>query len=164
MYSTIVLYSVAAVALLVSLIADRQKTVRALKIAWNRLKNISLMMMVVVVLVAITLYFVSDALIAQVLGSENLLVSLGIGSLVGSVAIIPGFIVFPLCGLLLTKGVPYVVLAAFTTTLMMVGVVTFPMEKKLFGTRFALVRNLMSLVIALFVAFVIGVVFGEIPG
>jgi hypothetical protein len=55
------------------------------------------------------------------------------------------------------------VLSAFSTTLMMVGVVTFPMERSYLGARLALVRNVTSLLIAVVVAVVTGLVFGEIP-
>jgi len=55
------------------------------------------------------------------------------------------------------------VLAAFTTTLMMVGMITYPIEKAYLGTKMTLVRNLIGLLIALAVAFVIGISYGEIP-
>jgi len=72
-------------------------------------------------------------------------------------------VAFPLSGILLGKGVPYTVIAAFTTTLMMVGVVTFPLEKRFLGARVALVRNLAGLAVALVVSVAIGLFFGELP-
>jgi hypothetical protein len=36
----------------------------------------------------------------------------------GSITIMPGFVAFPLCGILLKKGVSYMALAAFSTALM----------------------------------------------
>jgi len=54
------------------------------------------------------------------------------------------------------------VLAAFTTTLMMVGVLTAPIEKAYFGMRVTILRNVISFFIALIVAVVIGLFFGEI--
>lgn len=85
-----------------------------------------------------------------------------IASVVGSVTLMPGFIAFPLCGALLKEGVPYTVLAAFTTTLMTVGVLTYPLERQYFGPSIAIIRNALSLLIALVVAVVMGLVFGEI--
>ena len=55
------------------------------------------------------------------------------------------------------------VLSAFSTTLMMVGIVTLPIERRYLGTRLALVRNAASLIIAVFVAVVTGFAFGELP-
>ncbi len=54
------------------------------------------------------------------------------------------------------------VLSAFTTTLMMVGVLTYPIERQYFGRSVTLIRNAISLIIALIVALVVGLVFGEI--
>ena len=85
-----------------------------------------------------------------------------LASLFGSITIMPGFIAFPLCGILLEKGVPYMVLSAFTTTLMMVGVLTYPIEKQYLGHKVTILRNLISFGIALVVAVMTGVFFGEI--
>jgi ABC-type nitrate/sulfonate/bicarbonate transport system permease component len=57
--------------------------------------------------------------------------------------------------------VPYAVLGAFSTTLMMVGVATFPLEKKFLGSKVTIIRNLLGLVIALMIALVIGLAYGE---
>jgi len=86
-----------------------------------------------------------------------------IAAVVGSVTLMPGFISFPLAGILLRNGVPYTVLAAFTVSLMLVGVATYPIERAYLGARVTILRNVLSLVIALLVALAIGFAFGEIP-
>ena len=53
-------------------------------------------------------------------------------------------------------------LSAFTTTLMTVGVLTYPLERRYFGLSITIIRNAISLLIALVVAVVMGLVFGEI--
>jgi len=63
---------------------------------------------------------------------------------------------------LLGKVVPYMVLSAFTSSLMMVGVLTFPVERKYFGTRIALIRNIIGLGISICVALVTGIFYGEL--
>ena len=73
-----------------------------------------------------------------------------------------GFIAFPLAGVLLEKGVPYMVLSAFTATLMMVGVLTYSVEKAYFGTKVAIIRNTINFLIALVIALMTGIFFGEI--
>ena len=45
----------------------------------------------------------------------------------------------------------------------MVGIVTFPVERRYFGTRLALARNLVSLALALTVAVATGFALGELP-
>jgi len=114
------------------------------------------------ILVSIILYFITDKLISEYLGGDNTLVSTLLASFLGSITLMPGFIAFPLSGILLQKGVPYMVLSAFTTTLMMVGVLTYPVEKKYFGAKMTLLRNAASFLIALVIAVVTGLFFGEI--
>ena len=47
-------------------------------------------------------------------------------------------------------------IAAFISTLMMVGVVTMPVEIKYFGKKMTIYRNLMAFIFSFFVAYVIG--------
>ncbi|MFC1955365.1 permease [Chloroflexota bacterium] len=156
------LYAVVGLALLVSFIANHRKTLRALKIAFKRFTNILPVFLIMLVLVSIVLFFVSDETISNYRGAENKFVGVAFASFFGSITLMPGFIAFPLCGVLLQKGVVYTVLAAFTTTLMMVGVVTAPVEKEYLGIKVTIVRNIMSFFIALIVAVVMGIFFGEI--
>ncbi len=59
--------------------------------------------------------------------------------IIGSVALIPCVITYPLAGLLVKNGVSYPVIAVFITTLMMVGILTFPIEMKYFGFKTTLI-------------------------
>ncbi|MFC1847591.1 permease [Chloroflexota bacterium] len=156
------LYVVTAVFLIASIIVSRKKTLQALTIALRRFLNLLPRFTVMLLLVSIALFFVSDKLIAQYLGVENKYLGLLLASILGSVTIMPGFIAFPLAGILLDKGVPYMVLAGFTTTLMMVGVLTYPVEKAFLGTKVTVIRNIISFFIALSIAIMIGIFFGEV--
>lgn len=156
------LYGITGLAVLVSLIVDRRKTVRALQIAAQRLLSILTAFSVMLVLAAVILFFLPDEVIFRYLGGHNRYTGMLLASLIGAIALMPGFIVFPLCGLLLEKGVSYMVLSAFTTSLMMVGFLTYPIEKQYFGAKVTLVRNTAGFLTALFVAIVTGLFFGEV--
>jgi len=156
------LYIITGLALLISFIISRDKTLKAVKIAARRLVNILPAFLIMLILVSIVLFLVPDKVIANYLGGNNNFIGVLLASFLGSITLMPGFIAFPLCGILLKKGVLYMVLAAFTTTLMMVGVVTYPVEKKYFGVKVTIIRNAISLFIALIVAVMIGIFFGEI--
>ncbi len=156
------LYIVAGLALLVSLVFSREKTIRALKIAARRFIRILPAFLIMLVLISVVLYLVPDELISRYLGSDNRFTAVALASLLGSVTFMPGFITFPLAGILVQKGVTYMVIAAFTTTLMMVGVLTAPIEKAYFGLKVTIIRNVISFGIALAVAVAIGLFFGEI--
>jgi ABC-type multidrug transport system permease subunit len=71
---------------------------------------------------------------------------------------IPGFVAFPTAALLLQGGAGYMQIGAFVSALMMVGIVTLPVEVKYFGKRLAILRNLFAFLFSFFVAIVIGLV------
>src|SRR6056297_2909576 len=143
-------------------IVDKEKTIKGLKIGLKKIRKNSPVFLNLIILVAISLYFISDDLIIRYLGEGSGLVGIGLASLFGSIAFMPGFVAFPLAGILLSKGVNYIVIAAFTTTLMMVGIVTYPVEKDFFGLKITVIRNIFGLIIALIVSFIIGLSYGEL--
>lgn len=158
------LYILTVVALCISLVINRDRTFKALKIAVRQFINVLPAFLLMLILISIILFLIPDEIITRYLGISNKYIGLLSASVLGSVILMPGFIVFPLAGVLLTKGVPYMVLSAFSTTLMMVGVLTFPVEKAYLGTRVTIIRNIISFFIALIVAVVTGIFFGEMFG
>ena len=79
-----------------------------------------------------------------------------LAAIVGAVTLIPGFVAFPTAALLLNGGAGYMQIGAFISTLMMVGIVTLPVEFKYFGKRLAIYRNVLAFLFSFLVAFVIG--------
>jgi len=156
------LYAITGLAIMVSLITSRGKTLQALKISYRRFINILPAFLMMLILVSVVLFLVPDAVISEYLNAENKFAGVLLASLLGSITLMPGFIAYPLAGILLKKGVAYMVLSAFTTTLMMVGVLTYPIEKQYFGVKVTVIRNAVSLLIALIIAVVTGIFFGEI--
>jgi uncharacterized membrane protein YraQ (UPF0718 family) len=157
------LYLLVGVGLAISFIASREKTFRALKIAAKRFLTILPAFLTMLILVSVVLYLLPDEVIATYLGIDDRFVGTFFASLLGSITLMPGFIAFPLCGILLAKGVPYMVLSAFTTTLMMVGVLTYPVESAYLGAKVTVIRNALGLLTALVVAAATGLLFGELP-
>lgn len=156
------LYIITGSVFLISFFANPGKAFMALKIAGKRFINILPAFLIMLILISFTLTFISDKIILKYLSHNNKYIATGIASLIGSITILPGFIAFPLCGILLKKGVYYMVLSAFSTTLMMVGFLTFPLEKKFFGIKVTIIRNVISFFIALLTALITGLFFGEI--
>jgi len=156
------LYSVTGLALLISIIIDRKKTLTAIKISYKKFINIIPAFLTMLILVSIVLFFVSDRMISTYIGNNDKYIGVIVASLFGSIALMPGFIAFPLCGILLKKGVSYMVLSSLTTTLMMVGILTYPIEKEYFGVKVTIIRNVISFFIALIVSLSIGIFFNEI--
>ncbi len=156
------IYVVTAIAVLVSLIADPKRTLKAFKIGYKKFMKILPAFLAMLILVSIVLFLIPDTVITRYLGSENKFMGMLFAISFGSVILMPGFIAFPLAGILLKKGVPYMVLSAFTTTLMMVGILTYPIEKAYFGKKVTIIRNVIGFFIAITVALVTGLFFGEL--
>ena len=155
-------YTITGLILLISFIINKQKTIKAIKISFIKFKKIFPTFITMLILVSIILFLFPDEVISNYLGNSSKFISVLLASFIGSITLMPGFVAFPLSGILLTKGVPYMVLSAFTTTLMMVGIITYPIEKEYFGTKVTIIRNIISFLIALTVAIMTGIFFGEI--
>lgn len=157
---TAFMYVAAALGLAVSFVKSRDKTKAALKKAFKAFEGILPQFLVVLVLVAITLSVLDTATVSRFLGAESGALGVLIASVVGAITLIPGFVAFPAAAALLEGGAGATQIAAFVSSLMMVGVVTLPMETKYFGRKAAVMRNLLafgfSLVAALFVGWVVG--------
>jgi len=156
------LYSITALCLFFSIVKSREKTKKAMIKAFKKFEKIIPPFLVMIITISIVLYFLSDNVLLNILDNNNKALSVVLASLLGSVSFMPGFITYPLCGLLLKKGVSYTVLSAFTTTLMMVGILTYPVEKAYFGSKVTIIRNLIGFATALITALATGIVFGEI--
>lgn len=153
---TIALYLLAAAGLAASALKDRKKTGMALKKAFKAFEGILPQFLVVLVLVSISLAVADQASISKVLGEGSGFIGILGASLIGAVTLIPGFVAFPAAAALLRGGAGVTQVAAFVSSLMMVGVVTLPMEMRYFGRRAALIRNALAWLFSLAAAFFVG--------
>lgn len=153
---TKVLYGGAILWLLVSWCKSREKTQTALKKAWKSFENILPSVLAVLVLIGLILTLLNPKTISKLLGAESGVLGLCIAAGIGSVTLMPGFVALPLSASLVQAGAGHGQIAAFISTLMMVGVATFPLEASYFGKRTAWKRNLLSFAVAVASALVIG--------
>jgi uncharacterized membrane protein YraQ (UPF0718 family) len=157
---TEIFYALAIILLIVSFIKDRQKTKKALLKAWKVFEKILPEFLIVVLLVGILMAALDTETISKIIGADSGWIGVVLAAIVGSVTLIPGFIAFPTAALLLQGGAGYMQIGAFVSTLMMVGVVTLPVEIKYFGKRLAFLRNIMAFLFSFLVAYIIGLVVG----
>ena len=155
---TYVLYALAGTGLIISFFANKQKTKKSLMKAWKSFENILPQFLSVILIIGIILSIFDAKTITKILGSETGVLGVIMASLIGSITLIPGFVAFPLAAVLLRNGAGIAQIAAFVSTLMMVGIVTFPMEVKTFGKKVAIIRNTSAFVFSICVAFVMGVI------
>lgn len=156
------LYILTMVAVIISFSANRQKTKKAFLVGAKKLWRITPPFVSILVSVSIVLHLIPNEMIVNCLAGSNSYFGVVIALIIGSITVMPGPIVYPLCGILLDKGVSYSVIAAFSSSLMMVGVLTFPVERAYFGKKFALLRNIISLIIALVISLIFSLVSGKL--
>jgi uncharacterized membrane protein YraQ (UPF0718 family) len=153
-----IFYGLAIVLLILSFFKDRKKTKMALKKAWKAFENILPEFLVVILLVGFLLAVLNPETISNIVGSESGWFGVILSAIIGSVTLIPGFVAFPTAAILLENGAGYMQIAAFVSTLMMVGIVTIPVEIKYFGKKISILRNLIAFIFSLIVALIIGMV------
>lgn len=151
-----ILTIIAVIAIIASLIADLRKTWEGINKGLMMFVKILPAILSVLILVSIFLYLLPNEIIVEYLGEDAGLTGYVFAAIAGSIALIPGFIAYPLAGILVKTGVSYPVIAVFITTLMMVGILTLPVEIKYFGIRVSLLRNTLYFLGALIVGFLIG--------
>lgn len=151
-------YSLAGVLLLVSFIKSRSKTKMGLKKAWKAFENILPQLLVVLLIVGLMLAVLNAVLISKLIGRESGIVGILLAAIFGSITMIPPFVAFPTAAALLNAGAGYAQIAVFVSTLMMVGIVTLPLEIKYFGVKTAIGRNVLAFLFSFIVAGIIGLV------
>jgi uncharacterized membrane protein YraQ (UPF0718 family) len=142
--TTVVLYGLAALGLTLSWRSDQGKTRAALAKARASLLMILSPLASVILLVTLALTALPPSLLSRLVGAESGLPGALLASVAGSVTLIPGFAAFPMARMLLDNGAGIVQVGVLVSTLMMVGVVTLPMERSIFGWKAALARNVLA--------------------
>lgn len=155
---TYILYGLAGAGLVFSYYKNRDKTRAAVMKAWKAFENILPQLLSILIIIGLALAILSPQTISSLLGTSSGFWGVMAAALIGSVTLIPGFVAFPLAAALLNNGAGYMQIAAFVSTLMMVGIVTIPLEIKTMGKRATILRNVAAFVFSLISAIVIGVV------
>jgi uncharacterized membrane protein YraQ (UPF0718 family) len=155
---TIILYILTSILLLFSFIKDRKKTKMALKKAWKSFENILPQFLSILIIIGIMLAILNPDTISKIVGQESGWLGMLVTGILGSITLIPGFIAFPLAAALLNGGAGIMQIAVFISTLMMVGIVTLPIEIKYFGKKATFIRNGLAFLFSFVVAVAIGVV------
>lgn len=156
--STIILLVVTVIFFIWSLIKDKKKSIESLKIAKKLFLSMFAEVFALLALIALFLSWVPDTVIKKLLGNSNEFISVLFGTGIGTITIIPAFVAFPLAGSLFNSGASLIAIAAFISTLTMVGFVTMPIEIRYFGKKFTFTRNAVSIVAAVLIALGMGVV------
>lgn len=155
---TLVFLVLAALGLIISFGVDRKKSLASMKKSSRMMRSMLSSIGGILLLLGVLLAFIPPSLIESSLGQASQWSGVFLGTLLGSITLIPAFVAFPLVASFVEAGASMVPGVAFLTTLTMVGVVTFPLEKETFGLSFTLWRNGLALVFAVLIALAMGVI------
>ncbi len=158
--SNMILYLAVAILLIISFYKDKGKSKMALKKAWKAFENILPELLAIFIIVGIALALLSPELIGKIIGGQSGWMGVALSAFFGAITLIPGFIAFPMASVLLQNGGGYVQIAAFVSSLMMVGIVTIPVEIQYFGKKLSIWRNILAIIFSFIVAFIMGRVMG----
>lgn len=153
---TKILYIVTIVLLILSFTKDKKKTKMALKKALKSFENILPQFLSILIIIGIMLSILKPELISKLIGEQSGWFGTVAAAFIGSITLLPAFVAFPLAGALLNAGAGITQIAVFVSTLMMVGIVTIPVEKNYFGKKATLTRNISAFIFSFIVAIIIG--------
>jgi len=153
-----IIYAILALGLVFSLGKSKEKTKKAFKVALKSLLKTAPALLAMLGIVGLILGLLTPEKISSLIGAEAGFLATITAAVIGSLTLIPSLVAFPLAGSLLRSGATVMTISAFITTLVMVGVVTAPMEMKVLGKRFTLLRNGLSIIAALLIAFLMGMI------
>lgn len=158
MISGIILYSIAIIYLGISFIKDKHKTKTALLKSWKMFLNVIPDLLAIMLFIGLALSLLTPSFISSIVGENSGFIGIVYSTIIGSIALVPSFIVFPLGHTLVQNGAALPQVAVLMSTMMSVGLVTLSMEQKTFGKSFAYARNISSIVMSLLFALIIWVV------
>lgn len=154
---TVVLWVVAGLSLGISWLKGKERTLGSMQMARGMMKSMMGQIIAILFLIGLLLTFMPPQTIIRYMGETHIVLASVVAAVVGAITLIPAFVAFPLVGSFVDVGASIVPAVAFLTTLTMVGVVTFPLEKQAFGFKFAVARNGLSFLFAIIIALAMGV-------
>jgi uncharacterized membrane protein YraQ (UPF0718 family) len=158
MINGITLYTIVIIYLGISFTKDKYKTKAALLISWKMFRNVLPDLLAIMLFVGLALSLLTPSLISSIIGENSGLLGIIYSTLIGSIALVPSFIVFPLGHTLVQNGAALPQVAVLMSTLISVGLTTLSMEQKTFRRSFAYARNISAIIMSLLFALIIGVV------
>lgn len=144
--SSVILYGITILLLLISFIKDKSKTKKAVLKGYKSFIKLLPTLIPMMLFIGISLSILNPEIITKLIGRQSGIIGVVIGLVIGSIAFLPSFVAFPLGANLLTHGAGYPQIAGFVSTLMAVGFASFPIEVKYFNKKTAILRNGVGLI------------------
>lgn len=144
---------------LLLVIRNRESGRRALALAVESLNRVTPLLIILVLVLILTQHWLSENMVIGHINSLSGPTGYLMAAFLGAVVHIPLFITFPIGGELLDAGINPGFIAVLITSLVMVHTFSIPIEMREMGWRFALLRNALSLVAAVCIGILVGVLY-----
>ncbi len=156
--TALIINSIAIVGLLIAFVKNKEKAFTSLKIALKSFIKLLPIVFIIIIFIGLLLGFVPPEQISRFVGEQSGIGGVLLIGVVGALMHIPALLSFPLAASMLESGASITAIAAFITTLTMIGMITLPLEIKILGKKMALLRNGLSFIVALLIAFLMGMI------
>jgi uncharacterized membrane protein YraQ (UPF0718 family) len=156
--TALIINSIAIIALIIAFIKNKEKTITSLKIAGKTFIMLLPMIFIIIIIIGLLLGFVPPDQISRFIGEQSGFGGVLLVGIVGALMHIPALLSFPLAASMLSSGASVTSVVAFITTLTMIGMITLPLEIQILGKKMAFLRNGLSFIIALSIAFIMGLI------
>ncbi len=133
----------------------------ALKNTFKTLYMISPMLLAVIGLIGIFKTFITPEML-HTLFNGSILHDMMLGTGIGAVSVGQPFLSYIIGGELLEEGASFYGVTAFILSFVTLGVIQLPLEFSIFGFRFAVLRNLLSLLFAFLLSWAIAFTLGAL--
>ena len=156
--SSLILYLVTALLIIISYKKDKEKTKKALLKGWKSIENILPQFLGIILVVGITLAVLKPEMISNIVGNNSGILGVVFSAVIGSIIMMPTFLAFSTGDMLLKSGAGVAQVIALISTLTLIGIITIPLEAKYIGKKATIYRNILAFVFSIIVAFFVEMV------
>lgn len=154
--TSLILYCLSILLLIISFIKDKNKTKSAIISAVKSFENILPQFLFIIVTIGIILAFINPNTISKIIGSNSGFIGVILSAILGSITMMPTFAAFSLGNTLLLNGAGYSQVGTLVSTLVLVGMMTYTLESQYIGKRAAFLRNFIGFLFSILAGILLG--------
>ena len=154
--TSVILYSLTIIFLIISFIKDKSKTKKAIISGLKSFENVLPQFLCIIITLGILLSFFTPDTISKILGNSSGFIGIILADIIGAITMMPTFVAFSLGNTLLLNGAGYSQVATLVSSLVLIGLMTLPLEVEYMGKRAAFLRNLIAFIFSIVVGLILG--------
>ena len=154
--TSLILYCLSILLLIISFIKDKNKTKSAIISAVKSFENILPQFLFIIVTIGIILAFINPNTISKIIGSNSGFIGVILSAILGSITMMPTFVAFSLGNTLLLNVAGYSQVGTLVSTLVLVGMMTYTLESQYIGKRAAFLRNFIGFLFSILAGILLG--------